>query len=505
MRVMAGQVLHRDFYYNYGPGSVYLLAGLFKVFGPSVLVARSLSLCSDSLLVLSVYAMSRRLSRPNVALAAAVLCIMWLFSIGSWSLLNVVMLWATWIIARAFEEDLPRGWAFAAGVLVGLATLLRYDMGIALAGCHLVTVAIGIGLRQRRVSSWFLSMVRSLWAYAVAMVIVVAPALWVYLRVAPMHDLLFDIVLYTAKYYRVARNLPFPWRHVAQLQEMVVYVVAAIMLLSLYMAGRRFITAWREGGRAGVPRWVGATIALVVIAGMTYAKGLVRISAVQVATSAVVCMVLCAALYERREMLSPWLRKSLVALIGLFYFLTAWAGLHQLSSEHKFKSSMLLWIVEPTKEDVTAPFNTWCQDRNSVTRGACYLMDSDHIETVEFLEAHTHPGDTLYVGLPQHDRILINDNMTYFAVQRLPATKWSHFDPFLQSLAPAQKEMIADLERNKPPYVVLDSEFDAAQEPNGSSVHTGVHLLDNYIGQRYRLVKTFGEMTILQRDNGLGR
>src|ERR1700761_7198226 len=64
---------------------------------------------------------------------------------------------------------------------------------------------------------------------------------------------------------------------------------------------------------------------------------------------------------------------------------------------------------------------------------------------------------------------------------------------------PLQREMISDLERNKPPYLALDSEFDKVHEPNGSSVHTGVHLLDDYIAQHYRLVKTFGEMTVLQR------
>jgi hypothetical protein len=93
----------------------------------------------------------------------------------------------------------------------------------------------------------------------------------------------------------------------------------------------------------------------------------------------------------------------------------------------------------------------------------------------------------------------MNDNMTYFATQRLPATKWSHFDPFLQNSVQTQQEMVADLERNKPPYVVLDSEFDKLHEPNGSSVHTGVHLLDDYIAQSYRWVRTFGEMRVLER------
>jgi hypothetical protein len=40
MRVAAGEVPHRDFYFNYGPGQLYILAGLFKLFGQTVFVER---------------------------------------------------------------------------------------------------------------------------------------------------------------------------------------------------------------------------------------------------------------------------------------------------------------------------------------------------------------------------------------------------------------------------------------------------------------------------------
>jgi hypothetical protein len=34
-RVLSGDIPYRDFYANYGPGQFYVLAALFKVFGPS--------------------------------------------------------------------------------------------------------------------------------------------------------------------------------------------------------------------------------------------------------------------------------------------------------------------------------------------------------------------------------------------------------------------------------------------------------------------------------------
>ena len=63
----------------------------------------------------------------------------------------------------------------------------------------------------------------------------------------------------------------------------------------------------------------------------------------------------------------------------------------------------------------------------------------------------------------------MNDNYTYFATQRLPATKWSHFDPHLQNTYEIQSEMIAELDANAPPYIVADSEFDKVYEPNDGS------------------------------------
>jgi hypothetical protein len=211
------------------------------------------------------------------------------------------------------------------------------------------------------------------------------------------------------------------------------------------------------------------------------------------------CIVLAAVLYGQRAMFSVALRGAVVLSVLAMFVTGAWASLRVVFGERNTAGSTLLWLLEPGRMPPRAPYRSWCTDDTPVTRGLCFLMDDDHIQTVEFLRQHTRPEDTLYVGLPEHDRIFINDNLTYFATQRLPATKWSHFDPFLQNSVPTQQEMIADLERNKPPYVVLDSEFDAMQEPNGSSVHTGVHLLDDYIAQDYRWVKTFGEMRVLAR------
>lgn len=74
IRILEGQVLYRDFFAFYTPGSYYLLAFLFKIFGPSYIVARTLLPVYGAVFSLLTYLLARRVcSRPVSAMTA------WLF------------------------------------------------------------------------------------------------------------------------------------------------------------------------------------------------------------------------------------------------------------------------------------------------------------------------------------------------------------------------------------------------------------------------------------------
>ena len=58
-RVLKGAIPNRDFLHLYGPGSLWALAGVFKVFGVSLLTERVLrARCSSSAIVFGVYALA---------------------------------------------------------------------------------------------------------------------------------------------------------------------------------------------------------------------------------------------------------------------------------------------------------------------------------------------------------------------------------------------------------------------------------------------------------------
>jgi hypothetical protein len=120
-------------------------------------------------------------------------------------------------------------------------------------------------------------------------------------------------------------------------------------------------------------------------------------------------------------------------VVLLFVVAGVFPTVQELLHERQQHSSMLAWILDPAAQNPQPPFDEWCRESNVVSKGFCFFPDTDHIQAIEYIDRHTRPGDTLYVGLPQHERVSIDDNLTYFATQRLPATKWSHFDPFRQN------------------------------------------------------------------------
>src|SRR3954452_2306583 len=70
-RVLHGAIPNADFLHLYGPGSLWALAGAFKVFGVSLLTERLFGLAQQMAIVFGIYALARRWGR-TIAVAGAV-------------------------------------------------------------------------------------------------------------------------------------------------------------------------------------------------------------------------------------------------------------------------------------------------------------------------------------------------------------------------------------------------------------------------------------------------
>ena len=157
MRTMAGQVLHRDFNYNYGPAQFYLLAALFKLFGTSVLVERVTALLSDASLVVSVYLLARKFCDRVLSFGASLVCIVWSIGLGFyWNLgsssICMLMLWTAWLILPRTDRRLQCRRAAYAGFLAAIVFFFRYDLGIGTIAASLVAMVIMTWLQEPRES-----------------------------------------------------------------------------------------------------------------------------------------------------------------------------------------------------------------------------------------------------------------------------------------------------------------------------------------------------------------
>ena len=162
-RILNGQVLYRDFFSFFTPGSYYLLALLFRIFGSSMLVARSALVFLGSILSVLTYLLARRVVSRWVALATAALvtltCLPYRFLVlHNWDSTGWACL-ALYSAVRFLEGAAgreTRKWALAMGSFAALTVLFEQSKGAGLVlgltfGILLVAMA---GRRRELLLGW---------------------------------------------------------------------------------------------------------------------------------------------------------------------------------------------------------------------------------------------------------------------------------------------------------------------------------------------------------------
>jgi hypothetical protein len=141
-RILSGDLPHRDFLHLYGPGSLYVLAGVYELFGAHLYVERLVGLLQHAAVAYSLWFLLRPFGR-SVATAAAVVSVVVLIgplglSAMAWNGALAFGIGALAVAAAASRRAPP--WQgrlrFLAGAMGGLALLYRPD----------VVLAVGLGL-----------------------------------------------------------------------------------------------------------------------------------------------------------------------------------------------------------------------------------------------------------------------------------------------------------------------------------------------------------------------
>jgi len=473
MRAAAGDVPHADFYTNYGPGVFYPVAILFKIFGTSAIVERAYDTAIRAAIVAFAFALIEGVAPRRVALAVAGAVFLWLFGIGFYGYplfpVTLLALAAAALIQPSLVGAASNRRMFAAGAAVALTALVRYDMGFVL--------FIALALVIAAAKNW-----RALAVYAAGTSIVFLGAVAVYACFASLAPFWHDIFVFSIPSYAPMRSLPFPgWREIAASPDNAAVYVTILACLAAAWVVYSERTGLHARSRA---HWLALTF--TVLATLFYLKGLVRVSPIHLMSSILASILALGAL-------APLAWRHGVAIRAAFAIIAAAAGIAALESA----ASAL--AQRAGRRAMVAQMDS-CATPPGLGNIACLRLDRDRERAASLVAGHTKPGERVFVGLGRHDKIHINDVVSYFAMDRMPATRWHHFDSGLQTSERIQQEIVAELESQHTRFAIIETTWDAVAEPNGSGVSSGVRVLDDYLRAKYRAVAQFGEVYVLERN-----
>jgi hypothetical protein len=149
-----GGTLYRDATFYPLPGAFYLLAGLFRLFEPSILVARWAVSVEFALFTAVIFDLMRR--AVSLRFAVWIVPLLWAYRVWAfphWQMYNysttALLLYAVSLRLLLAHLETPRRWLLAAaGLVFGIGVFCKQDYGAAVLLASVVTLAVAARTRR---------------------------------------------------------------------------------------------------------------------------------------------------------------------------------------------------------------------------------------------------------------------------------------------------------------------------------------------------------------------
>lgn len=526
-RVLDGAIIHRDFYANYGPGHFYLLALFFKFIDQSVVVERFLDILIKSLIICMIYSVSLCYTSRILAASISIASLFWIASMGApnypiWTCLLLILCLIKLVIPVLEGED-GNARLVVAGCVVGIIALFRYDVGLMVFVAILPAIVLQKFACAGPLSSRLWRAFASLSLLLAGFCSICGPLAFAYLAWGSVADFVQQFYQIPATFYVRTRSLPFPTfeSRIVLNRELIVYLPPLAVFLGVFSVvsfrKRRTGANLIESGAdlAAPERNCGATDLIrgwdwkmVLLTGLTlflFFKGVVRVSSLHMVLALVPSFVILGAIVFRMTVDTEFSRKLRTMRVCLVPALVLTSATSLLAAGHTFVASKIAILefrdtrisIDSSLNVNSSGFGGACASGNREIRSRCFYLPDGASDAIRFIRQNTKPSDRIFVGTIRHDKIVVNDVAFYFLADRVPGTKWYHYDPGVQTSLDVQSRMVDDLNRAEVRYVVLSRLFDQQVEPNDSSKSSGVFLLDQYIEKHYERVQDFGFYSVL--------
>jgi hypothetical protein len=468
LRVLGGEMPYRDFWTLYGPGAFYLNALAFGLWGPSVMVARVLSLVLEAAVAAETLVLGRALGGRVAGWLAFVLAVAFTTAIQPHSGYPAVPALAAAlgaVIAVGVHES-----AIAGGVLIGVTALFRHDFaaysGMVLA-VRYAALGAGSGASPRR------DLVRLLAGLSA----VVVPVYGLLVIAVGLDPLVHQLVVFPATVLPQYAHLPVLDRAWSSGDPAdTVLLLAGLMLLAAIVVMLWIVLAvLRDRALASRPRVLLAlALGLLALALANHAR--FRFDPIHTWPLVLAALPLVAA-----APLGPIPRvarfASAIGAIGLLAI-----GV-RLAADY----------VEARSVTPQVPLRSARTDGIMIPATFAYYND-----VLRAVTSMTRPGEPIYSGSVRHDRILVNDVLIYFLVDRPVPIAYHELTRGLITTEPIQAEVAAALDAHGVRVVVL-LRLESG-EPNRSSIPSGVTVLDRHLRAHFVRHATIGLYEIWVRD-----
>jgi hypothetical protein len=475
-RIADGQVPYGDFWWFYPPGQPYLLAFLSQVFGPSLLAWRIVRVLCDAAVATLAWALARRAGASQR------------MAIATWLAAALAMAWpsgphpfpptlAMCLGALLLMEKRP----VLAGGLAGLAALWRIEFAAYLGVGVLLAYAMRPVPRRRQAEAAALFAGTALAMAAVLYAPIVLSA--------GLGDSFELLIRYPVQDFARYQSLPFPVSYDGTLntssaggflsdsaESLLLFYLPLVLMIGLAGAVGALALRWTR------ERWWQVATGVFAI-GMAHYL-VTRPDAFHTAPLAVMVAVLASWAVAARAEPARGGRALRTAAVGAAGLAVAYAVVEGLDRR---------WLeLRADRAELRLPVADGVRVAESERRPL--------ERTVNYVRAHTQPGEPIYVAPKRSDLVTAGAPLLYVLAARPNPTRYDIAAPGIVTSEPVQDEIVRDLQDNGVRLVIRWTDpASAAHEPNRAGRSSGITVLDAYLAAAFRRVARYGHYELLER------
>lgn len=476
-RVAQGDLLYRDLWQMHAPGTAYLLAALFRLFGATLAVERLTKYVLLSLTGFLLYRLQRRFMGPVPAAAGTIACLAahvlsLVLRPHDPSLLAIMA--SLLVISRHFLGP-ARPWTLPlAGLLAGIAGCFKHDFGLYLAVAASATLLGFPGASEPPPVDARRARLRALVLFHAGLALPVALVVAYFHGLGTLGEMWQQMVLFPVRSFARFRGLP----PVGFLGHALWWGVPACLASAMLVAYRR-----RRDDRGSAVLFLMGLTGLLIF---NYARVRFDIAHLRPALLFAVPLSVHQLVAVRRWLAARGLRvaERLVALglaAGLAGFVATFLHLQRRMLE------------------AGAPAGSVAAGHEGLARRAGGVaLAEDLVRAVEYVDDHVSPGVPIFVGNHRHDRLRGSAPLFYFLAGRPGVTRYYNLHPGVATTREVQQEIVRALRDRETEWVVLWTPPEV-EEPNDSARGSGVRDLDEYLDRSYSPVASYGRYEVRRR------